>query len=157
MTECIFPGTFDPISVGHEDVIRTAAGLFERVVVAVSQSDGKRPLFAPAQRLALAEAVAKGYKNVAVVPFSGLLTDLCKARGATVIVRGLRNIMDYTYESELYAVYHDQLPALKCVYLPAERTVSGTVIRELMSLKADYSAYVPPVTLPLLKAYLAQK
>src|SRR5439155_19325243 len=98
MLKVVYPGTFDPFTKGHEDLVRRAAKLFDRVVVGIADSESKRPMFAAAERIAMTQEVLAGYANVDVIGFSGLLMDFVHSIGASVIVRALRAVSDSEYE-----------------------------------------------------------
>ena len=111
MTFALFPGTFDPLTLGHQDLIARAARLFDRVQVAIAMSPGKRPLFDLDERVALARAVCAQWENVEVAGFSGLLVDHLRACGAQVLLRGVRSVSDFDYEQQLVGMYRRLLPA----------------------------------------------
>jgi pantetheine-phosphate adenylyltransferase len=145
----IYPGTFDPITLGHLDVLDRAAGMFDTVTVAVSTASGKQPLFALADRIRLArEAVAEVLplrKNITVDSFDGLLIDYARSAGANVIVRGLRALSDFEYEMQM-ALMNRKLGGVETIFLmPNERYtyLNSTIVREVARYHGDISAFVP--------------
>jgi pantetheine-phosphate adenylyltransferase len=113
MLKVVYPGTFDPFTKGHEDLVRRAAKLFDRVVVGIADSESKRPMFTAAERIAMAREVLAAYANVEVVGFSGLLMDFVHSIGASVIVRGLRAVSDFEYEFQM-AGMNRNIPVKTC-------------------------------------------
>lgn len=144
----IYPGTFDPITNGHIDIIARAARLHHRVIVAVAVNSSKTPLFSLDERVALAQAVTTQFSNVSVMGFSTLLVDFAKQQGANVILRGLRAVSDFEYEFQLAGMNRRLSPDLETLFLtPAEQYefISSTMIREIARLKGDVSSFVPPI------------
>lgn len=142
----LYPGTFDPITNGHLDLIQRASKLFDRVIVAVAQSRGKNPLFDVSQRVQLAEAVVSNLKNVEVCGFSGLLVDLAKEKQAKILLRGLRAVSDFEYEFQLANMNRRLDPDVESVFLtPSEQFsfISSSLIREIAALNGDVSQFVP--------------
>jgi pantetheine-phosphate adenylyltransferase len=155
----IYPGTFDPLTLGHEDLVRRAANLFDEVVLAVADSQGKRPCFTPDERIAIAREVLAPYKNVTVIRFSGLLIDFAKAQGANVIMRGLRAVSDFEYEFQLAGMNRNLHPDVETLVLtPAERYlfISATLVREIAMLGGDVSKFVRPSVAEQLKLKLSK-
>ena len=158
-TKAIFPGTFDPLTLGHHDLVTRAARLFDEVVIAVALSPGKRPLFELDERIALAQEVCRELPNVRVEGFSGLLIDYARHCGATILVRGIRSMTDFDYESQLAAMYRRLMPELEIVFLPpAEQHafISSTLVREIAALGGDVSKFVHPAVEEALKNRFAQ-
>ncbi|MDR3319115.1 MAG: pantetheine-phosphate adenylyltransferase [Clostridiales bacterium] len=150
MKQCIFAGTFDPISLGHVDIARRAARAFDNVIVAVCDNAEKRTAFTLKERLEMAELALKGERGISAESFSGLLTDFCKAKGARYLVRGLRNTTDFEYEKVLFEVYKTQLPDIECVYFTArgdQEHIQSSYIRELLKLGGDCSKFIPSAVL----------
>jgi len=142
----IYPGTFDPITNGHIDLIARASKLYPQVIVAIAVNTNKSPLFSLQERIALVEKVIKPYKNVSVIGFDNLLVDCAKQHGAAVILRGLRAVSDFEYEFQLAGMNRRLAPDLETVFLtPAEQYefISSTMIREIARLKGDVSSFVP--------------
>ncbi len=147
MITAIYPGTFDPITLGHEDIVRRAARLFDRVVVAVADSRAKRPFFMPDERVRLATDVLADTANVSVTRFSGLLTDFVRTQNARVIVRGLRAVSDFEYEFQLAGMNRKLYSELETVFLtPSDRYmfVSATLVREIALMGGDIAQFVSP-------------
>ncbi|MGR8930837.1 MAG: pantetheine-phosphate adenylyltransferase [Gammaproteobacteria bacterium] len=142
----IYPGTFDPITNGHLDLIARASRLFDKVIVAVAESRGKQPLFSMYERVRMIENVANGFCNVDVIGFENLLVDCAKQYGATVIVRGLRAVSDFEYEFQLAGMNRRLAGDIETVFLtPAEQYefISSSMIREIAKLNGDVSSFVP--------------
>lgn len=143
----IYPGTFDPLTRGHEDLVRRAARMFDRVIVGVAQSAGKRPLFSLDERVELATEVLAPYGNVTVTGFSGLLMDFMRVNDAQIIVRGLRAVSDFEYEFQMAGMNRRLYPDVETVFLtPGEEFmfVSATMVREIGLLGGDVSTFVHP-------------
>jgi pantetheine-phosphate adenylyltransferase len=148
MITAIYPGTFDPMTLGHEDIVRRAARLFDRVVVAVADSRAKRPFFTPTERVEIASEVLAGVPNVSVTRFSGLLTDFVRTQNARVIVRGLRAVSDFEYEFQLAGMNRKLYSELETVFLtPSDRYmfVSATLVREIALMGGDIEQFVSPL------------
>ncbi len=142
----IYPGTFDPITLGHEDVVRRAARLFDQVIVAVAQSQSKRPLFGLDERVSLAAKVLADCPNVRVVGFSGLLMQFAREEGAQVVIRGLRAVSDFEYEFQLAGMNRHLYPEVETLFLtPSEQYmfISASLVREIAILGGDISKFVP--------------
>jgi pantetheine-phosphate adenylyltransferase len=149
ITRAVYPGTFDPITNGHEDLIQRASRLFGHVVVGVAHSQAKRPFFALDERVSLATEVLAPYKNVSVLGFSGLLSQLVKEQSATVILRGLRAVSDFEYEFQLAGMNRMLAPGVETLFLtPSDKYLflSATIVREIAVLGGDISAFVHPLT-----------
>ena len=141
----VYPGTFDPITLGHEDIVRRAANLFDEVIVAVAGSTNKRTMFSFEERVSLAQAVFKGASNVKVMGFSGLLMQFVQEQGAQMVVRGLRAASDFEYEFQLAGMNRKLFPKLETIFLtPAEQYLflSSTLVREVAILDGDVSQFV---------------
>ncbi|CAN5375337.1 pantetheine-phosphate adenylyltransferase [soil metagenome] len=147
MVVAVYPGTFDPLTRGHEDLVRRASGLFERLVVGVADSQSKRPFFSLDERVVIAREVLSHYPNVIVEPFRGLLKDFVRAQGARVIVRGLRAVSDFEYEFQMAGMNRYLLPDVETMFLtPSDQYqfISGTIVREIAMLGGDVSKFVFP-------------
>jgi pantetheine-phosphate adenylyltransferase len=158
-TKVIYPGTFDPLTLGHEDLVRRASRLFDEVIVAVADSQGKRPCFTPDERVDIAREVLKPYANVSVMRFSGLLIDFARSQGANVIMRGLRAVSDFEYEFQLAGMNRNLHPEIETLFLtPAERYlfISATLVREIALLGGDVSKFVHPSVVDRLKSKLGK-
>ncbi len=142
----IYPGTFDPVTNGHLDLIARASKLYGQIIVAVAVNKGKQPLFSLEERVALAQAVTQEFANVQVIGFGNLLVDCAKQHGANVILRGLRAVSDFEYEFQLAGMNRRLAPELETVFLtPAEQYefISSSMIREIAQLNGDVSSFVP--------------
>jgi pantetheine-phosphate adenylyltransferase len=155
MIKAIYPGTFDPLTRGHEDLVRRAATLFDQVVLAIADSKAKRPFFTLEERSAMAREVLGDMKNVEVVGFSGLLTDFVRKQKARVVLRGLRAVSDFEYEFQLAGMNRNLFPEMETVFLtPSEQHmfISATLVREIALLGGDVSEFVHPTVAKKLKA-----
>jgi pantetheine-phosphate adenylyltransferase len=144
----VYPGTFDPITNGHSDLIQRAASLFDRVVVAVAVDTGKAPAFDADRRVALAERVLQDIPQVEVTRFSGLLVQFARDHGTPVIMRGLRAVSDFEYELQLAGMNRRMAPDVETIFLtPAEQYayISSSLVREIARLGGDVSTFVSPV------------
>jgi pantetheine-phosphate adenylyltransferase len=154
MIKAVYPGTFDPLTRGHEDLVRRAATLFDKVVLAIADSKAKRPFFTLDERIAMAREVLGGIKNVEVVGFSGLLTEFVRAQGARVVLRGLRAVSDFEYEFQLAGMNRNLYPEMETVFLtPSEQHmfISATLVREIATLGGDVAKFVHPTVAKRLK------
>ncbi|MBK8498100.1 MAG: pantetheine-phosphate adenylyltransferase [Flavobacteriales bacterium] len=141
----VFPGSFDPLTIGHVSIVQRALPLFSKVVVGMGVNTTKKSMFAPEQRLAWIKGVFANEPRIEVVSFEGLTVDLCKRLNAQFILRGLRNGTDHDYERTI-ALMNRQLAGIETVFLPAEAHhahISSTIVRELIANKADVAALVP--------------
>ncbi len=141
----VFPGTFDPLTCGHLDLICRASSLFDEVILAVAASPGKRPLFSLDERISLAKECCQELPNISVTGFSNLLIDFMKEQQATVLLRGIRTGSDFEYESQLAAMYRRMMPEMEIVFLPpAEQYafVSSTLVREIALHGGDAGQFV---------------
>jgi pantetheine-phosphate adenylyltransferase len=151
----VYPGTFDPITNGHEDLIQRAARLFSVVVVGVAESQAKRPFFTLQERVELAKEVLQPYPNVTVRGFTGLLSEFVRDQQATVILRGLRAVSDFEYEFQLAGMNRRLAPGVETLFLtPSDKYLflSATIVREIAVLGGDISAFVHPVTAERMRA-----
>lgn len=145
-TKIIYPGTFDPITNGHVDIIERATHIFSEVIVAVAASN-KKNLFTLDERASLAHDALLSYKNVSVCTFDGLLIDLARERQILLILRGLRAVSDYEYELQLANLNRSMEPKIETIFLtPAEKYsyISASMVREIATLGGDTSQFVPP-------------
>jgi len=142
----IYPGTFDPVTNGHLDLIARASKLYQKVLVAVAVNRNKTPLFSLAERVDLLKSVTTEFTNVEVIGFDNLLVDCARQHGANVILRGLRAVSDFEYEFQLAGMNRRLAPELETVFLtPAEQYefISSSMIREIAQLNGDVSCFVP--------------
>ena len=147
MVTAIYPGTFDPLTRGHEDLVRRASGLFDKLIVGVADSKNKQPFFNLKERLDIAHEVLGHYPNVVVESFSGLLKDFVRRHEARVIVRGLRAVSDFEYEFQMAGMNRYLLPEVETLFLtPSDQYqfISGTIVREIAMLGGDVSKFVFP-------------
>jgi pantetheine-phosphate adenylyltransferase len=143
--KAIYPGTFDPLTLGHEDILRRAARLFPQVVLAVAVAHHKKTLFNLDERLAMAREALADVPGVEVVAFEGLLSHFVRAQGAGVVIRGIRAVSDYDYEFQMAGMNRQLMPDVETVFLvPGEayQFVSGTFVREIAMLGGDVSKFV---------------
>ena len=160
MTQAMYPGTFDPITNGHADLVRRAAHIFERVVLAIAANPGKTPLFSVEERVALAKFVLSDLKNVEVVSYSGLTVDFAKNNGLGVVVRGLRAVSDFDFEFQLATMNRHLSNEVDYVFLtPTEQFmfVSSTRVREIASFGGDVRQFVHPKVADALRAAFAKQ
>ncbi len=144
-TKAIFPGTFDPLTLGHQDLIARAAGIFDEVIVAIAMSPGKRPLFSLEERITLARQSCAPYAQVRVEGFSGLLIDFARQQGANVLVRGIRSMTDFDYENQLAGMYRQLMPELEVLFLPSRSELScvtSSLVREVALHGGDVRPFV---------------
>ena len=152
----MYPGTFDPMTLGHEDLVRRASGLFDRVVVAIASNPGKAPMFSVEERVSLAKAVLTGMDNVEVVGYAGLTIEFAVQNDLQVIVRGLRAISDFEYEFQLANMNRHLTDEVETVFLtPTEKYtfISASMVREICTLGGDISDFVSP---PVREALVAR-
>ena len=144
----VYPGTFDPITLGHMDLVERGAKLFDRIIVAVAVSSSKKPLFSLDERVDLAKQVLQHVPNVDVIGFSGLLVNLAKQNKACAILRGLRVVSDFEYEFQMANVNRVLGPEIESLFLtPSEQHsfISSTFVREIAALNGDISKFVHPL------------
>ena len=154
ITRAVYPGTFDPITNGHEDLIQRASRLFDEVVVGVAHSQAKRPFFSLDERVSLARDVLAPYANVKVMGFTGLLSEFVKQQQAGLILRGLRAVSDFEYEFQLAGMNRKLAPGVETLFLtPSDKYLflSATIVREIAVLGGDISSFVHPVTVERMK------
>jgi pantetheine-phosphate adenylyltransferase len=150
----VYPGTFDPFTLGHVDLMRRASRLFERLVVAVAAGHHKRTMFTIAERLEMAKELASQHANVEVIAFRGLLRDFVVHNGGKVVVRGLRAVSDFEYEFQMAGMNRQLMPEVETLFLtPSDQYqfVSGTFVREIAMLGGDVSKFVAPSVLQRLQ------
>lgn len=143
----IYPGTFDPMTRGHEDLIRRASLLYTRVVVAIAASHSKAPIFSLDERVGMARELLSGYENVEISGFSGLLMDFVRARNARIILRGLRAVSDFEYEFQMAGMNRKLFPDVETVFLTPDEEymfISATMVREIARLGGDVGQFVHP-------------
>ena len=144
----VYPGTFDPMTLGHSDVVRRAAQLFDRVIVAVAVAHHKKTMFTLEERMDMVREVVKPDANVSVESFAGLMRDFVVARGAKVMVRGLRAVTDFDYEFQLAGMNRSLMPDVETVFLTPSTSyqfISSTLVREIATLGGEVEKFVDPV------------
>ena len=145
MSTSIYSGTFDPITLGHLDIVTRAAKLFDTLIVAVAIAHHKKTMFSLDERMAQVREACRNIPNVQVMPFEGLIVDFCKANNANAIVRGIRNSTDLDYEAQMAAMNQKMLPSVETVFLlptPNVQCISSTLVREISKLGGDVSQMV---------------
>ena len=155
----VYPGTFDPMTLGHQDLMRRGSALFPRLILAVAAGHHKRTMFSVEERLEIAQELAKPYKNVEVVAFRGLLRDFVVANDGKVVVRGLRAVSDFEYEFQMAGMNRQLMPDVETLFLtPSDQYqfISGTFVREIAVLGGDVSKFVAPSVLRRLKERVTQ-
>jgi pantetheine-phosphate adenylyltransferase len=156
----VYSGTFDPLTLGHEDAIRRAAQMFDQVIIAVARAHHKNTLFSLDERLALAQAALADCPNVQALPFDGLIVDFVRLQQAQVIVRGLRSVTDYDYETQMSGMNRHLAPELDTVFLHTSagvQHISSTLVREIAKLGGDVSGLVSAPVFQALQAKTATK
>ena len=155
-TLAVYPGSFDPLTNGHVDIIERGARLFDRIIVAIAVNAEKAPMFSMAERVDIAKTVFRNHPNVEVDTFEGLLVNYVERRKANVIVRGLRAVSDYEYELQMALMNRRLAPAIETVFLMAKEEysyVSSRLVKEVARLGADVSGLVPE---PVLRRLLTR-
>ncbi len=154
MRTVIYPGTFDPITLGHFNLIERASLLFDRVILAVAHSERKKPLFNLDERIDLCERTLSHLSNIEVKPYSNLTVQFAQANNARFVLRGVRAIADFEYELQLANMNRAMYPELETVFLtPVERYafISSTLVREIAAMGGDYAQFVPTIVADALK------
>lgn len=154
MTIAILPGSFDPITVGHVDLVERAAAIFDRVILCVMVNGEKHPMFTPRQRLELAEAALSHIPNAVAMEWDGLLVDFARRQGACALVKGARGCTDFDWEFQLAQINRDLEPALDTVILPARprlQHISSTMVREMIRYGQKLDEYVPAPAADILR------
>ena len=150
----IYPGTFDPMTKGHVDLIERACNLFDEIVIAIAASEAKNPLFTLDERIKIAEEIFESNEKVKVIGFSGLLVDLAKDNDAKILIRGLRVVADFEYEFQLANMNRAMMPELESVFLtPKEQYsyISSSLVKEICKMGGDVSEFVDAISLSELK------
>jgi pantetheine-phosphate adenylyltransferase len=155
----VCPGSFDPITFGHLDIIKRASSIFDEVVIAVLLNQTKKTLFTVEERISMIQEVTKEYPNVSVDSWSGLLVDYCRQNDITMIVKGLRAVTDFDYELQMSQI-NLQLQGVETLFMstaPAHSFLSSSLVKEIASFGGDVSSYIPAVLLDRLKNRLLVK
>lgn len=150
----IYPGTFDPITLGHENIAHRAARIFDKIIVAVASNSTKKCFFSFEERVGLVKAVFKEYKEIEVIGFSGLLMDFVEAQNAQVVIRGLRAVSDFEYEFQLAGMNRKLYPNVETLFLtPSEQFtfVSSSLVREVATLGGNIEQFVSPIVKEAMK------
>ena len=146
-TKAIYPGTFDPITNGHIDIVTRAAGMFDKVLLAIAASPSKKPMFSLDERIALAEQATAHLVNVEVIGFSDLMANFARAQQANILIRGLRAVADFEYEMQLEHMNRHLMPTLESVFLmPCKEWsfISSSLVKEVARHQGDVSHFLPP-------------
>lgn len=146
MKIAVFPGSFDPITIGHVDILKRSIPLFDKIIIAIGVNTQKKYLFPLEQRMAWIEKVFKDYKNVEVAHYQGLTINYCKERGAGYILRGIRSAADFEYEKTIAHLNHSMNTNLETILMlspPEYSSISSTIVREIILGKGDVSMFVP--------------
>lgn len=154
MRVAVYPGSFDPITNGHLDVIKRAAALFDKVVVGILINQSKRPMFSLEERAEIIREILKDMPNVEVAYFSGLVVDFAREHGANVLIRGLRSAVDFEYEFQMAQINRDLAPEVDTLFLasdPSYSYISSSAVKELVSFQQDVTKYVPGYVIERLK------
>ena len=157
--KAVYPGTFDPITLGHEDLMRRACKLFDSVILAVADSKSKKPFFTLDERVDMARESLKDIKNIEVMGFSGLLMNFVRQQGARVVVRGVRAVSDFDYEFQLAGMNRQMYPEVETIFLtPGEQYayLSATLVREISVLGGDATKFVSPLVASRLDGKIKQ-
>jgi len=155
----IYPGTFDPFTRGHEDLVRRAARLFDSVIVAIANSESKRPFFTTVERIEMTREVLEPFPNVEVEGFSTLLMDFVHAKKAHVVLRGLRAMSDFEYEFQMATMNRNLYPEVETLFLtPAEKFtfISSTIVREVAKFGGNVATFVHPIVEARMRAKIAE-
>ncbi len=156
----VYPGTFDPMTLGHQDLVRRGSRLFDKLIVAVAAGHHKRTMFSLDERLDMAQELAQPFPNVEVIAFRTLLRDFVVDHGGKVVLRGLRAVSDFEYEFQLAGMNRQLMPEVETLFLtPGDQYqfISSTFVREIATLGGDVSKFVAPQVLERLKQRVAQR
>lgn len=150
----LYPGTFDPLTLGHLDIIHRATTLFDTVIIAVAKNKTKKPMFSLEQRLEMVQSVIENFPNVTVIPFEGLLVDLSEQVKSNIILRGIRNVSDFDYELQMGYANTSLKEELETIYLMPKLEhsfISSSVVRTLLAFNGKVSHLLPPEVYNLIK------
>lgn len=143
---CLFPGTFDPITLGHVDVIKRSVSLFDKMIIAIGKNSQKAPMFSIEQRMEWIEEIFKDYPQISVMSYEGLTINFCKEVGAQYMIRGIRYIADFEYEKAIADMNRMLMPEVETLFLtcaPEYSTISSTIVRDVIRNNGDVSKIVP--------------
>ena len=155
MQRAVYPGTFDPMTMGHVDLVKRASKLFDSVIIAIASSDSKKPMFSLQERIDIGNKIFAEDPKVEVVGFSGLLVNFAKENGADILIRGLRVVADFEYEFQLANMNRAMSPEIESVFLtPKEEYsyISSSLVKEIATMGGDVERFVDPVTLEALNS-----
>ena len=155
MKKAIYPGSFDPMTVGHLDIIERSSKIFDEVVIGILNNSAKKSLFSVEERVEIARDLTKQYGNVTVDSFDGLMVDYAKSIGANIVIRGLRAVTDFDYEIQIAQTNKVQYPELETIFMTTALNysyLSSTIVREFASYGGDISRFVPAEIIPKIKA-----
>ena len=156
----VYPGTFDPITNGHEDLVRRSAGIFDRVVIGIAANPGKAPLFSLDERVQLAQQVLSDLRNVTVLGYAGLTVDFAREQGCGVVIRGLRAVSDFEFEFQLATMSRLLNSTVDYVFMTPQQQftfISSTLVREIALYGGDVSQFVSPAVAEALRARARQR
>ena len=160
MKNAIYPGSFDPVTLGHLDIIRRSSRLVDHLIVGVLNNNAKMPLFSVEERVKMLEEVTKDFPNVKIIPFEGLLVEFAKQMDAKVIVRGLRAITDFEYELQMSQTNHKIEPEIETLFLTTSLEfsfLSSTTVKEVASFGGDITQFVPEVIVKKIKEKMEER
>ena len=160
MKTAIYPGSFDPVTLGHFDIIKRSSEIFDQVIVGVLCNNAKSPLFSVEERVKMLEEVTKDFPNVKIIPFEGLLVEFAKQMDAKVIVRGLRAITDFEYELQMSQTNHKIEPEIETLFLTTSLEfsfLSSTTVKEVASFGGDITQFVPEVIVKKIKEKMEER
>ena len=155
MKKAIYPGSFDPMTFGHLDIIERSSKIFDEVVIGILNNSAKKSLFSVEERVEIARDLTKQYGNVTVDSFDGLMVDYAKSIGANIVIRGLRAVTDFDYEIQIAQTNKVQYPELETIFMTTALNysyLSSTIVREFASYGGDISRFVPAEIIPKIKA-----
>jgi len=151
---CLFPGTFDPVTLGHVDIINRAIPLFDKIVVAIGANAAKQPMFSPEQRLLWIQEIFKNESKVSGAVYEGLTIDFCRQINAQFILRGIRYVSDFEYEKTIADANRAMEPRIETIFLTGEpkyTSVASTIVRDILRNRGDASPFLPDVVIQSLK------
>ena len=160
MLRAIYPGSFDPVTLGHLDIIRRSASIADELIVGILNNKAKTPLFSVGERVKMLEEVTKDFQNVKIIPFEGLLVEFAKQMDAKVIVRGLRAITDFEYELQMSQTNHKIEPEIETLFLTTSLEfsfLSSTTVKEVASFGGDITQFVPEVIVKKIKEKMEER
>ena len=154
MSVAVYPGSFDPVTLGHLDIIERSAKIMDKVIVGVLKNNSKTPLFSVKERVRMLKEATKELENVQIIPFEGLLIDFVKKMDAKLVIRGLRAITDFEYELQMSQTNHKLAPDIETMFLTTSLEysfLSSTTVKEIATFGGDISQFVPPVVIENIK------